>query len=94
VATMNPEASPEAVAALARLAEILEQPDRRDSFVADPVGTLQQEDVTVEHVPRGLLDFLGSLSPDELAILSRHCKELVRSGFFVSVPGIGKVCFF
>jgi hypothetical protein len=94
MATMNPEASSEAVAALARLAQVLDRPDGRESFVADPVAALRQSDIAEDAVPRGLLDFLRSLSPEELEILSRHCQELVRSGYFVSVPGIGKLCFF
>ena len=92
--TINPEVSPESVVAVAQLAHLIADAEQRSAFVANPVGTLEQAGVTVEHIPQSLLDNLTSLSEDELGIVSRHCEELVRAGFFVDVADQGPLCFF
>jgi hypothetical protein len=93
VTSINPDASAEGVEALARLTQVLDQADQRESFRDDPAGTLQRAGVDMDRLPRELIEFLSSLSVDELALLSRHSKVLVDHGFFVDVPGVGRLCF-
>jgi hypothetical protein len=92
VATMNPEASPEAMAAVAQVARIIADPNQRRYFAADPAATLERAGVAVEHIPQRVFEGLSSLSEDELAVLARVCEDLQESGFYVEVPGDGLRC--
>jgi hypothetical protein len=94
MATFNPEASPEAVAAVARLSQVVADPEWRRSFVADPIAALERANIVVAHIPQRLLESLQSLSEEELEVLARICPELVEAGFYVEVPDYGRVCYY
>ena len=94
VVTSNPEASPEAVAAVARLSQVVADPEWRRSFVADPIPALESANIVVAHIPQRLLESLQSLSEEELEVLARICPELVEAGFYVEVPDYGRVCYY
>jgi hypothetical protein len=91
VATPNPEASPEAEAAVARLSEVVADPEWRRAFVADPMPALDQANIIAEHIPQQLLESLLSLREEELEVLAGFCGDLVEAGFYVEVPPYGRV---
>jgi hypothetical protein len=90
VATVNPGASDEAVAALVELANVLADPDKRRSLAAaepaDTAATLQELGVTVQYIPERVVSGLGSASEQELEFLSHRNDDLVASGLYVQVP--------
>jgi hypothetical protein len=93
VATVNPGASDEALAALVELANVLADPDKRRSFAAakpaDKAATLQEMGVTVQYIPERVVSGLASASEQELEFLSRRNDDLVGSGLYVEVPDKG-----
>ena len=74
------DASPEAVAALAKVMQVISRPASRKSFHADPARALQEADVDPSHLPPQVLDNLSELSLEELRLLSRLNSTLVGSG--------------
>jgi hypothetical protein len=93
VATINPGASDEALAAMAELTSALGDADKRRSLAAtDPAEfaeALKNAGVTVENIPEGVISGLASASEQELVFLSRLSDELVASGLSVRVADKG-----
>jgi hypothetical protein len=93
VATLNPGASAEALAALVELANVISDPDKRRSLAAaepaDTAATLQEMGVTVQYIPERVVSGLASASEQELEFLSRRNDDLVASGLNVEVPDKG-----
>jgi hypothetical protein len=93
VATVNPGASAEALAALVELANVLADPDNRRSLAAaepaDTAATLQEMGVTVQYIPERVVSGLASASEQELEFLSSRNDDLVASGLYVDVPDKG-----
>jgi hypothetical protein len=91
VATINPGASDDALAALVELANVLADPARRRSLAAaepaDFAATLQEMGVAVQYIPERVVSGLASASEQELEFLSRRNDDLVASGLYVQVPG-------
>jgi hypothetical protein len=94
MAQLSPEPSPEAMAAVARLSAMIADPEMRRAFVADPSGTLERAGVNAEYVPQPLLESITSLGEEELELLARVCEDLIEAGFYVEVPGFGRVCWY
>jgi hypothetical protein len=88
------QASPEAQAALGRLAALIADPQKRRAFSVDARNTLEEAGVLHEHLPAALIDRFGSLSEDELTILGERCNDLMTHGFYVKLPDGGRLCLF
>ena len=66
--------------AVGALAESLKDPQFRRAFAADPEGALAQQDIPRAEIDAQVLEVLGDLSPQELAVLARVRKTLVDAG--------------
>ncbi|MDP8904643.1 MAG: hypothetical protein M3N29_04900 [Chloroflexota bacterium] len=87
------KASPRAKAALARVAEALSDPQRRQSFRGDPAGTVRDYGELPESV-RGALE---GMSEEELNALAKAHRAFADAGFYVDIEdeyGGGRVSFF
>jgi hypothetical protein len=88
------QASPEAQAALGKLAAQLADPEKRKAFASDAQSALADWDVDLDLLPDEVIRGFSGLTYDELTIISDRCEELVRNGFYAELPGGGRNCLF
>jgi hypothetical protein len=79
---------------LARFAAVIGDPQGRAAFAEDPKGTLEQAGVALQHLPDGMVERYGGMGIDELTVIAKHCDELVRQGFYIDIPAVGRLCLF
>ena len=89
----TPEGS-DAARELAKLAGVITEPAHRQSFAADPDGTLDRSDLHPTAIPESLLGTLKGLSQEELRVLARVNAGLVDAGLHTEVPEGGSLGFF
>jgi hypothetical protein len=89
----SPE-NPEAAAELKKLADVLDDADQRQSFAADPDGTLDRVDVNPEAIPDEVLSTLKGLSHEELQAVVRVNSSLKSSGISADAGGQGNLGIF
>lgn len=90
----TPNVSPDTQKAMALFAAVIGDPQKRAAFVNDPKATLHKEGVPVEYLPEGMVDNYGRLGLDGLTVIAKHCEELVKQGFYIDIPGAGRLCLF
>jgi hypothetical protein len=78
-----PQASRDAQAALAELAELIANPETRREFSVDARAALQKAGVKSEQLPDELIDRFGRLSEEELTIFAEHGEALKKQGFYL-----------
>ncbi len=91
---MSSPENPDAAAELKKLADLLDDPDHRQSFASDPDGTLEQVDVDPDAIPDEVLSTLKGLSHEELQVLTRLNSSLKSSGISVDAGGQGNLGVF
>jgi hypothetical protein len=89
-----PQASAEAQAALAQLARLIADPERRREFSVDARRALDNAGVAHEHLPDALIDRFGGLSEDELTIMAERNEDLMEHGFYAELRGGVRLCLF
>jgi hypothetical protein len=95
VAQTGPAERSEQVAELAKVVEIIGDPDQRKAFAGDTEGTLEIAGVNLEIIPREVVDTLAGLSYEELGLLSRIGESFAHAGLAMGeFPDGGRVCFF
>ncbi len=95
MAYVDPGERQAVVTELAKVIQIIEDPDQRRTFLEDPNGTLEKQGVDVGIVPRQVVDTLGGLSFDELGLISRVSGDFASAGLALGeYERGGRVCFF
>jgi hypothetical protein len=95
VTQVGPDERSELVAELAKVIQVIGEPDQRKSLTADLAGTLEGAGVNLQIVPKEVVDTLAGLSDEELALLSRIGDSFVSSGLVLGeTPYGGRVWFF
>ena len=83
------------VAELAKIVDIIGDPDQRKTFAADTEGTLEIAGVNLEVIPGEVVDTLAGLSYEELGLLSRISESFAGAGLALGEnPDGGRVSFF
>jgi hypothetical protein len=83
------------VAELAKIVDIIGDPDQRKAFAADTEGTLEIAGVNLEVIPREVVDTLAGLSYEEVGLLSRISESFAGAGLALGEhPDGGRVSFF
>jgi hypothetical protein len=85
-----PAPSPEQLDALAKLADVIANRRRRESFRKDPQRSLGS---AYPHIPRSLLTAYMRMSDAELDIIAKNCARLKRAGFATQVRSGGMLCY-
>jgi hypothetical protein len=65
---------------IAKLGDVISNPELRKSFANDPHGTLQNAGIDKDQIPSEVMDTLSGLTPDELAVLDRVRTSLHSAG--------------
>ena len=87
------EGSPEAAAALAVFAQLISDEVNRETFAQGGEQELRDAGVNTAALPRKLVDLLAGFDRAQLDLLADTCDTLVDAGFYVSLPGGGRVCY-
>ena len=91
----GPDERAELVAELAKVAQLIAEPDQRKSFTGgDLPGTLDAAGVNLQIVPKEVVDTLAGLSDEELALLSRIGDSFARAGLVIGGPPEGRRVWF
>ncbi len=95
MAEIGPDERPAVVAELAKVIQIIADPDQRRTFAGDASGTLEVAGVNLQALPKEVIDTLTGLSYEELGLLSRVCESFAGAGLVLGeLPDGGRVCFF
>jgi hypothetical protein len=87
------EGSPEAAAALAVFATLIADEGNREKFARGGEEELREAGVNTAALPRELVDLLVGFDRAQLDLLADTCDTLVEAGFYVNLPGGGRVCY-
>jgi hypothetical protein len=91
----GPDERAELVAELAKVVQLIAEPDQRKSFTGDLAGTLDAAGVNLQIIPKEVVDTLAGLSDEELALLSRVGDSFASAGLVLGeIPSGGRVWFF
>jgi hypothetical protein len=91
----GPDERAELVAELAKVVQLIAEPDQRKSFTGDLAGTLDAAGVNLQIIPKEVVDTLAELSDEELALLSRVGERFASAGLVLGdVPYGGRLWFF
>jgi hypothetical protein len=95
VAQTGPDERAALVSELAKVVEIIEDPEQRKAFAADTEGTLEIAGVNLEVIPGEVRDTLAGLSYEQLGLLSDIGKSFVGAGLVLGeLPRGMRVWFF
>jgi hypothetical protein len=95
VAQTGPAEREALVAELAKVVEIIGNPEQRKACAGDTEGTLELAGVNLEVIPGEVVDTLAGLSYEELGLLSRICESFADAGLALGeFPKGMRVCFF
>jgi hypothetical protein len=76
---VNPPAgSHKAQKALALVAKVIQDPQKRRDFVHDPQGTMEAAGGNFNDLPRRVRTFFGNLTYEELRVLAQLQETMVR----------------
>lgn len=66
--------------AIERLAYLIDEPAQRQRFAKDPYGAAETAGLSLDDVPRELVDTLAGLTPEEWAVLDKVKAPLTQAG--------------
>ena len=95
MAQTGPDERAALVAELAKVVEIIGDPEQRKACAADTEGTLEIAGVNLDVIPGEVVDTLAGLSYEELGLLSRIGESFAGAGLAMGeFPKGMRVCFF